>query len=131
MVVGDIFRDVDNHKLVIKEIILLAFDFLDEIKNVKTPDNKKLSLRIGIHIGSIIAGILGSEIPRLCIIANTVNIASRLQTTSEENSIQISKELFEIMKNIKFDKKFEYKFREKIFLKNIRFLNTYIINLEQ
>jgi len=127
MVVGDIFRDTDNYKIAVKEIILLAIDFMKEIKMIKTPDKKPLSIRIGINIGSVVVGILGNEIPRLCIVGNTVNISARLQSTAQENSIQISNDMYEISKDIYFDKNIEYILNEDVFLKNIGSINTYNI----
>ena len=101
-----------------------------EIKSIETPDNIPLSIRIGINIGSVIAGILGSEIPRLCVVGNTVNIAARLQTNTEKNTIQISNDIYEIAKKIYFDKNIEYTFKKDVFLKNIGSINTYIINMD-
>jgi len=130
MVVGDIFRDNDNNTIAVKEIILLAIDLIKEIKSIETPDNKHLSIRIGINIGPVVAGILGNEIPRLCIVGNTVNIASRLQSTAEENTIQISNDIYNIAKNIYFNKNIEYILKKDVFLKNIGSINTYVINME-
>ena len=76
----------NNTKNNVKNIILLAIKFLKEIKTVKTLDNKPLQLRIEIHIGKVVVGILGIEIPRLCVIGNTVNITNRLQTTADHNT---------------------------------------------
>lgn len=130
MVVGDIFRDNDNYQTVVKEIMLLSFDLMKEIKSIETPDNIPLSIRIGINIGSVIVGILGNEVPRLCVVGNTVNIAARLQTTTEKNTIQISDDMYEIAKKIYFDTNIEYTFKKDVFLKNIGSINTYIINMD-
>ncbi len=128
MVVGDIFRMNDNNTIAVKEIILLAFDLIQEIKSIETPDNKPLSIRIGINIGPVVAGILGNEIPRLCIVGNTVNIAARLQTTCEENKIQISDGIYNIAKKINFDINIEYILKKDVYLKNIGNNDTYLIN---
>lgn len=128
MVVGDIFRDDDlNYKIVIKEIILLAIEFLKNIKLIETPNNTPLHIRIGIHIGSVNIGILGNEIPRLCIVGNTVNKASRLQSTADENSIQISRQIYEYANEIIFDVEIEYIEKKNVFLKNIGSVTTYTI----
>jgi class 3 adenylate cyclase len=123
MVVGDIYRNCNNYKLAAKEIMLLAIEFIKEIKNIKTPDNNELSIRIGINIGPVSIGILGSEIPRLCIVGNTVNTAARLQSTADIDTIQISSSLYEILEEISpsiiFDKK------ENVFLKSIGSVDTY------
>jgi len=50
MVVGDIYRNEPNHKIVIKEIISLGLEFIHEIKSISTPDNVPLCIRIGINM---------------------------------------------------------------------------------
>jgi class 3 adenylate cyclase len=127
MVVGDIFRNSTNHKVVVKEIILFALDIVKEIKTIKTPNNIPLCIRIGINIGSVSIGILGHEIPRLCVVGNTVNIASRLQSTAEIDTIQLSKHIYEQMEDIVFDIKIKVIQKENVFLKNLGSITTYNI----
>ena len=125
MVVGDIYtNDTQNN---IKNIILLAHDFLREIKKIKTPNNIPLELRIGINIGKVVVGILGVEIPRLCVIGNTVNVANRLQTTAEPNTIQISRHVYEFAETIDFGIDVKFELKENVYLKNLGTTNTYII----
>jgi class 3 adenylate cyclase len=128
MVVGDIYRDTLNHKIVIKEIILFALELIKEIKLIKTPDKLPLSIRIGINMGQVSIGILGSEIPRLCVVGNAVNVAARLQSTADPNTIQMSRHIYEQIDELDFDMKFETKFKENVFLKNIGSVNTYNIH---
>jgi class 3 adenylate cyclase len=125
MVVSDIYtNDRENN---VKNIILLAINLLKEIKNITSPNNKPLQLRIGINIGKVVVGILGVEIPRLCVIGNTVNVASRLQSTADPNTIHISKHVYEIAEKTNFGMNIEFELKENIFLKNIGTTNTYVI----
>jgi class 3 adenylate cyclase len=128
MVVGDIFRTSINNKIVIKEIILFAFDIINDIKTIKTPDNKLLSLRVGINIGDVSIGILGNEIPRLCVVGNTVNMAARLQSTADIDTIQVSSFIYEELKDIDFDIKLNINIKENVFLKNIGSVTTYNVS---
>jgi len=127
MVVGDIYRNSNNHKVVIKEIILLAFELVNSIKTVKTPDNIPLSIRIGITMGNVSIGILGNEIPRLCVVGNAVNVASRLQSTADIDSIQISRHIYEKIGELDFNFVFDCILKENVFLKNLGTINTYNI----
>lgn len=48
------------------------------------------NVRIGIHSGTVCAGIVGVKRPKYCLIGDTVNVASRMHTNSKANRIQIS-----------------------------------------
>ena len=104
-----------------------AYEATLEGKNIETPDNIPLCIRIGINIGSVNVGILGNEIPRLCVVGNTVNIASRLQSTAEADSIQISRHIYEYLEEIDFEMNMVITKKENIFLKNIGTVDTYNI----
>ncbi len=126
MVVGNISSN-NNIEECIKNIIMLGFEFIDSLKYLKMYNNLTREIRIGIHCGPIISGLLGLDIPRFCLIGNTVNYTSRLQTTSEPNKIQISEEIFEYVKDNPF---FSFQKRDNIYLKNIGTKTTYLINIE-
>jgi len=125
MVVSDIYTNDQTNN--IKNMILFAFDILKEIKHIPTPDNVPLKLRIGINLGKVVVGILGVEIPRLCVIGNTVNVANRLQTSTDPDTIQISAHVYEIAKEKFYDIHFEEK--KNVFLKNLGSRTTYVISL--
>ena len=127
MVVGDIFRNTINHNLVINEILSFAIDIIKEVKKIKTPDNIPLCIRVGINIGSVSIGILGNELPRLCVVGNAINMAARLQSTAEIDTIQISRDVYEQLENIEIDKKYEFIIKENVFLKNMGSVTTYNI----
>ena len=126
MVVSDIFTNDSKNN--VKNMILFAFDLMKAVKNIPTPNNKPLQLRIGINLGTVVVGILGVEIPRLCVIGNTVNVANRLQTNTEPNTIQISTHVHEIIAEIDFGFEVNFERKDNVFLKNLGSRTTYIIN---
>jgi len=125
MVVGDIYTN--DTKTNIKNMILLASEMLKEIKLITTPDDKPLQLRIGINLGKVVVGV---EIPRLCVIGNTVNVASRLQSTAEPDTIQISRHVYEIAESTDFGIDIKFELKENVFLKNMGSTNTYVIRIQ-
>ena len=124
MVVSDIYTNDQTNN--VKNMILFAFDILKEIKTIPTPDGTPLQLRIGINLGKVVVGILGVEIPRLCVIGNTVNVANRLQTSTDPDTIQISSHVYEIVKEKLVDISFDEK--KNVFLKNLGSRTTYVIS---
>lgn len=125
MVVGDIYTN--DTKTNVRNMILLAMDMIKEIKSIPTPDDKPLQLRVGMNLGKVVVGILGVEIPRLCVIGNTVNVASRLQSTADPDTIQMSRHVYEIAEATDFGVNVKFDVKENVFLKNMGTTTTYVI----
>ncbi len=58
-----------------------------------------IEYRIGLHCGPLVAGVIGSERMQYDVWGDTVNIASRMESTGERGRIQCSEEFAERIKN--------------------------------
>ena len=66
-------------------------------KNPKIKNVDKWSLRIGIHSGPVIAGVVGDIKFVYDIWGDTVNTASRMESNSEEGKVNVSESTFELL----------------------------------
>jgi class 3 adenylate cyclase len=85
-----------------------------------------LSLRIGLHAGSVIAGVIGTRKFIYDVWGDTVNTASRLERQGEPGRIQVSGAVFERLKT-----RFDFEPRGSIELKGRGPMNTYFLNRER
>nr|AUN35667.1 adenylate cyclase [uncultured bacterium] len=108
-----------------EDAVNAALDILEFMNTEKMKHNDErlfFDIRIGIHTGPVIAGIVGKRKFAYDIWGDTVNIASRMESSGEEGKINISGETYKLVKD-----KFIATYRGKIKAKNKGEVDMYFI----
>ena len=99
---------------------------MDFIKNYQKECEAKnkpfFEIRIGVHSGPVVAGIVGVKKFAFDIWGDTVNTASRLETTSEPGKINVSGKTYQLIKQ-----HFDFEYRGRINAKNKGDLDMYFV----
>lgn len=82
----------------LEAIARLALDMRTAITQFQRSEQEPFALRIGIHSGPVVAGVIGKKTLAFDIWGHAVNLASRMQETSLPGKIQVSVESYHQLK---------------------------------
>jgi class 3 adenylate cyclase len=103
---------------------------LRDLQATLGPSTSELSIRIGIHSGPVIAGVLRGEKSRFQLFGDTMNTTSRVQTTGEINKIQISVATAKLLEEAKKSYWIEPR-ADLVAMKGKGLAQTYWVDLEE
>ena len=83
----------------IEAIADLALEMIAETSHILGPDGEPLQIRIGIHTGPLIAGVIGESRFGYDLWGNTVNTASRMESHGVPGRIQVSDAVYRRLKD--------------------------------
>ena len=92
------------------------------VESFNRQNYQSLQIRIGIHTGRVMAGVVGKERMQFDIFGDNVNIASRFESSGEKGRVNVSHETYLNARDF-----FEFEVRGAIALKNKANMNAYFV----
>ena len=119
MVVGGLPEPQENHA---EAIAQMALDMQAAVASFNAKNNHSFSLRIGINIGGVVAGVIGLTKFSYDLWGDTVNVAHRMESNGIPGEIQVTAAVYERLKD-----KFAFKMRGAIEIKGKGEMIVYLL----
>lgn len=103
-------------------VAYMALEMLEETRKYAAETNEAVELRIGVHIGPAVAGVIGTKKPLYDVWGDTVNTASRLESSGACGKIQVTHQTKKLL-----DKTFHFEKRGKVEIKGKGELDTWYL----
>ncbi|CAG04060.1 unnamed protein product, partial [Tetraodon nigroviridis] len=76
-----------------------AMRLREQMKYINEHSFNNFQMKIGLNIGPVVAGVIGARKPQYDIWGNTVNVASRMDSTGVPDRIQVTTDLYQVLAN--------------------------------
>ncbi|KAK0147261.1 Adenylate cyclase type 5 [Merluccius polli] len=79
-----------------------AMRMMDQMKYINEHSFNNFKMKIGLNIGPVVAGVIGARKPQYDIWGNTVNVASRMDSTGVPERIQVTADLYQVLSSYNY-----------------------------
>ncbi|XP_068184578.1 adenylate cyclase type 5 isoform X2 [Antennarius striatus] len=79
-----------------------AMRLMDQMKYINEHSFNNFKMKIGLNIGPVVAGVIGARKPQYDIWGNTVNVASRMDSTGVPERIQVTADLHQVLSSYNY-----------------------------
>ncbi|OMJ88945.1 hypothetical protein SteCoe_9054 [Stentor coeruleus] len=130
VVMGDTGKKTRNPSQECLNVIKMAHRMIDVIKEENIKHSSNLNMRIGVHTGDVIAGVIGTSIVRYDIWGPDVLIANKMESNGKPGYIKISSDTKEMLES-RIQSGFIYEESDKLEVPAIGVTKrTYFLNCE-
>uniref|UniRef100_A0A8C6K9E1 Adenylate cyclase type 7 n=1 Tax=Nothobranchius furzeri TaxID=105023 RepID=A0A8C6K9E1_NOTFU len=93
-------QDKERQQAQIGIMVEFAIAMVGKLDGINRHSFNSFRLRVGINHGPVIAGVIGARKPQYDIWGNTVNVASRMESTGELGKIQVTEETSGVLQRL-------------------------------
>uniref|UniRef100_A0A8C1G8U3 adenylate cyclase n=1 Tax=Cyprinus carpio TaxID=7962 RepID=A0A8C1G8U3_CYPCA len=101
-----------------------AMRLREQMKYINEHSFNNFQMKIGLNIGPVVAGVIGARKPQYDIWGNTVNVASRMDSTGVPDRIQVTTDLYHVLES----KGYQLECRGLVKVKGKGDMTTYFLN---